>query len=203
MDQGIPVSPEWLIFNRVNARTRQGWIVGPACLLFRHALFVFILSFHWNHEEVMGVFCKSARSFSGGHVVGKFPPHEAFAIGGTNSVRGYEEGAVGSGRTFVVGSGEISFPLVLMVGPVEGVIFADYGSDLGSGSSVPVISFPVWLRRNNSLGCDPAGARKKPGSGYGYGVSIRVDSPLGPLRLEYASNDQRNGRFHFGIGPRN
>lgn len=50
---------------------------------------------------------------------------------------------------------------------------------------------------------DPAGARLKPGSGYGYGVGIRVDSPLGPLRLEYAFNDQRTGRFHFGVGHRN
>ena len=53
-------------------------------------------------------------SLSGGHVVGNFSPHEAFAIGGTNSVRGYEEGAVGSGRSHVVGCGEISFPLVRM-----------------------------------------------------------------------------------------
>lgn len=51
-------------------------------------------------------------SLSGGHVIGEFSPHEAFAIGGTNSVRGYEEGAVGSGRSYVVGSGEISFPMV-------------------------------------------------------------------------------------------
>jgi outer membrane protein insertion porin family len=46
-------------------------------------------------------------------VVGNFSPYEAFAIGGTNSVRGYEEGGVGSGRSYVVGSGEISFPMVL------------------------------------------------------------------------------------------
>jgi outer membrane protein assembly factor BamA len=52
-------------------------------------------------------------SLSGGHVVGNFSPYEAFAIGGTNSVRGYEEGGVGSGRSYVVGSGEISFPMVL------------------------------------------------------------------------------------------
>ena len=51
-------------------------------------------------------------SLSGGHVMGNFSPHEAFAIGGTNSVRGYEEGAVGSGRSYAVGSGEISFPVV-------------------------------------------------------------------------------------------
>lgn len=44
--------------------------------------------------------------------MGNFSPHEAFAIGGTNSVRGYEEGAVGSGRSYAVGSGEVSFPMV-------------------------------------------------------------------------------------------
>ncbi|KAG2279140.1 hypothetical protein Bca52824_061695 [Brassica carinata] len=122
--------------------------------------------------------------YLGGHVVGNFSPHEAFAIGGTNSVRGYEEGAVGSGRSYVVGSGEVSFP---MRGPVEGVLFTDYGTDLGSGNTVPG---------------DPAGARLKPGSGYGYGFGVRVDSPLGPLRLEYAFNDKHNGRFHFGVGQR-
>lgn len=53
-----------------------------------------------------------------------------------------------------------------------------------------------------SLG-DPAGARLKPGSGYGYGFGIRVDSPLGPLRLEYAFNDKQAKRFHFGVGYRN
>ncbi|KAI5596175.1 hypothetical protein BDE02_03G188900 [Populus trichocarpa] len=158
MEQGLPLWPEWLFFNRVNTRARKGVEIGPAlCLL----------------------------SLSGGHVMGNFSPHEAFAIGGTNSVRGYEEGAVGSGRSHAVGSGEISFPVL---GPVEGVFFADYGTDLGSGPSVPG---------------DPAGARLKPGSGYGYGFGIRVDSPLGPLRLEYAFNDRHTKRFHFGVGHRN
>ncbi|CAL9230920.1 unnamed protein product [Arabidopsis halleri] len=158
MEQGLPVLPEWLCFNRVTGRARKGIHIGPARFLF---------------------------SLSGGHVVGNFSPHEAFVIGGTNSVRGYEEGAVGSGRSYVVGSGEMSFPVR---GPVEGVIFTDYGTDLGSGSTVPG---------------DPAGARLKPGSGYGYGLGVRVDSPLGPLRLEYAFNDQHAGRFHFGVGLRN
>lgn len=62
-------------------------------------------------------------SLSGGHVVGKFSPHEAFAIGGTNSVRGYEEGAVGSGRSYVVGSGEISFPMVIFVSDIPKSLF--------------------------------------------------------------------------------
>ncbi|XP_039788602.1 outer envelope protein 80, chloroplastic-like isoform X1 [Panicum virgatum] len=158
VEQGLPVLPEWLSFNRVTARLRQGYEIGPARLLL---------------------------SASGGHVEGNFPPHEAFAIGGTNSVRGYEEGAVGSGRSYAVGSGEVS---CRMFGPLEGVIFGDYGSDLGSGPKVPG---------------DPAGARGKPGSGYGYGVGVRVDSPLGPLRLEYAFNDKQARRFHFAVGYRN
>ncbi|GAA0176415.1 hypothetical protein LIER_29413 [Lithospermum erythrorhizon] len=158
MDQGIPLLPEWLVFNRVNARCRKVMNIGPGSVLL---------------------------SLSGGHVLGNFPPYEAFAVGGTNSVRGYEEGAVGSGRSYIAGCGEISFP---MIGPVEGAVFADYGTDLGSGPTVPG---------------DPAGARLKPGSGYGYGIGIRVDSPLGPLRLEYALNDQKTGRFHFGVGLRN
>ena len=68
---------------------------------------------------------------------------------------------------------------------IQGTLFFDYGTDLDSGQTV--------------LG-DPAGARGKPGSGYGYGAGIRVDSPVGPLRLEYAFNDKFVRRFHFGIG---
>ncbi|KAK9665708.1 hypothetical protein RND81_14G130100 [Saponaria officinalis] len=158
MEQGLPILPEWLCFNRMNSRARKRVEVGPANILL---------------------------SLSGGHVVGKFSPHEAFGIGGINSVRGYEEGAVGSGRSYVVGCGEISFPLF---GPVDGAVFADYGTDLRSGPSVPG---------------NPAGARLKPGSGYGYGCGIRFESPLGPLRLEYAFNDNHTGKFHFGIGYRN
>jgi len=39
-------------------------------------------------------------------------PYQAFAIGGLGSVRGYGEGAVGSGRSCLVGNSELTFPLV-------------------------------------------------------------------------------------------
>ncbi|TYH04593.1 hypothetical protein ES288_A08G019200v1 [Gossypium darwinii] len=155
MEQGLPVIPDWLYFNRVNARVSKSVKLGPARLLLR---------------------------LSGGHVVGNFPPHEAFAIGGTNSVRGYKEGAVGSGQSYVVGSSEVSLK---MLGPVEGVIFADYGHDLWSGPNVPG---------------NPAAARNKRGSGYGYGIGFRLNSPLGLLRLEYAFNDRFAKRLHFAFG---
>jgi outer membrane protein insertion porin family len=35
VEQGLPVLSEWLCFNRVTARIRQGFEVGPARFLFR------------------------------------------------------------------------------------------------------------------------------------------------------------------------
>lgn len=72
-----------------------------------------------------------------------------------------------------------------LVSSVTGTVFVDYGTDLKSGESV--------------IG-DPAGARNKPGSGMGVGAGLRLDSPVGPLRFEYAINNFGKGRFHFGIG---
>ncbi|MBD2358651.1 outer membrane protein assembly factor [Tolypothrix sp. FACHB-123] len=119
-----------------------------------------------------------------GTVLGNLPPYEAFNLGGANSVRGYNTGAVGTGRSYVLASAEYRFPIVSAVG---GVLFADYASDLGSGNTV--------------IG-DPAGARDKPGNGFGYGAGVRLDSPLGVLRADYGINDQGESRVHFGIGQR-
>jgi outer membrane protein insertion porin family len=120
----------------------------------------------------------------GGTILGDMPPYEAFSLGGTTSVRGYEDGDVGSGRSFVQASAEYRFPIVSIIG---GGIFADYGSDLGTGSSVPG---------------NPAGIRSKPGSGFGYGAGVRVQSPLGSIRIDYGINSIGEGRIQFGIGER-
>ena len=72
----------------------------------------------------------------GGVILGDLPPYEAFPIGGTNSVRGYGEGAVGAGRHYFVGSAEMHFPLLGGRGPLEGAVFADYGTDMDSGPTV-------------------------------------------------------------------
>ena len=48
---------------------------------------------------------------TGGAIIGDLPPYEAFPIGGTNSVRGYSEGGVGTGRRYAVGTAELHWPL--------------------------------------------------------------------------------------------
>jgi outer membrane protein insertion porin family len=133
-------------------------------------------------------FDKGAQAFvfnvQGGTILGNAPPYEAFSLGGTTSVRGYDDGAVGSGKSYLQASAEYRFPIASIFG---GTFFADYGTDLGTGSQV--------------LG-NPAGNRGKPGSGLGYGAGIRVNSPLGALRLDFGLNNQGESRIQFGIGER-
>jgi outer membrane protein insertion porin family len=125
-----------------------------------------------------------AFNFQAGTILGDLPPYEAFIVGGSNSVRGYAEGKVGSGRSYFLATAEYRFPIFSVVG---GAIFADFGTTIGSGSSVPG---------------DPSDLRDLPGSGFGYGAGIRINSPLGPIRIDYGLNDNGDSRIHFGIGER-
>jgi outer membrane protein insertion porin family len=125
-----------------------------------------------------------AFNVQGGTVLGDLPPYEAFSLGGVNSVRGYGEGDVGAGRRYIQATAEYRFPVFSVIG---GALFLDYASDLGSGENVPG---------------NPAGVRGKPGNGFGYGLGIRVQSPLGPIRVDYGFNDQGDSQLHFGIGER-
>ncbi len=123
-------------------------------------------------------------NIQGGTILGDLPPYEAFSLGGTTSVRGYEDGDVGSGRSYVQATAEYRFPLVSIVG---GEVFLDYGTDLGTGNSVPG---------------NPGGVRGKPGNGFGYGAGLRINSPIGPIRIDYALNNRSETRIQFGIGER-
>ena len=119
-----------------------------------------------------------------GTVIGTLPPYEAFQLGGSNSVRGWDEGKIGSGRSFGIFSAEYRFPVFNIVG---GVLFFDYGTDLGSASAVPG---------------NPAGARNKPGDGAGYGIGVRVQSPLCSIRVDYGIGSNGGTQFSFGLGEK-
>ena len=164
MEQSIPVGSGSILFNRLRASYNfylpvkyTNFTPGPQTLAF---------------------------SFKGGTVFGDLPPYEAFALGGANSVRGYNEGDLGAGRSFLEATVEYRFPIISFIG---GALFLDAGTDLGTGKDVPG---------------DPAGVRRKPGSGYGYGLGVRIQSPLGPIRIDYGINDSGDNQIHFGIGER-
>ena len=125
-----------------------------------------------------------AFNLQAGTVIGDLPPTEAFRLGGRNSVRSYDSGDIGSGRSYFLASGEYRFPVGRDVG---GVIFVDFASDLGTGESV--------------LG-KPAAVRDKPGTGAGVGVGVRVRSRFGLIRLDMAVSDSGDLKFVFGTRQR-
>ncbi|MBD2022165.1 BamA/TamA family outer membrane protein [Leptolyngbya sp. FACHB-36] len=130
--------------------------------------------------------CPQAFAFNiqGGTVLGDLPPYEAFSLGGSNSVRGYDEGDLASARSFIQATAEYRFPIFSVV---SGALFVDAATDFGSSDNVPG---------------NPGGVRNKPGAGIGYGLGLRIQSPLGPIRIDYGLNDEGDSRFHFGIGER-
>ena len=163
-EQSIPLGSGSIFFNRVRAS-------------YSYYVPVSFLNFNEGPQAI-------AINVQGGSIIGDFPPYEAFSIGGTNSVRGYDEGELGTGQSYLQASLEYRFPLFSFLG---GALFVDAGTDVGTGDSVP-----------GSPGPD----RDKPGSGFGYGAGVRVQTPLGPIRVDYGFNDQGDGRLHFGIGER-
>ncbi|KAJ0467249.1 putative bacterial surface antigen (D15), surface antigen D15 [Helianthus annuus] len=100
---------------------------------------------------------------------------------GLGSVRGYGEGAVGSGRSCLIANAELTFPLNHML---DGALFCDCGTDLGSGRYVPG---------------NPGLRHGKPGNGVGVGYGIRVKFPMGHFQVDYALNDYQQKTIYFGF----
>jgi outer membrane protein insertion porin family len=129
--------------------------------------------------------CKQALAFqvSAGTNIGDLPPYEAFCMGGSNSVRGYADCDLGVGRSFGEATIEYRFPLFSIV---SGALFLDGGTTFGSQSGVPG---------------NPGSLLNKPGSGFSVGTGVIVTTPVGPLRLEVASEDfSGDWRFNLGVG---
>ena len=118
-----------------------------------------------------------------GTIIGELPPYEAFCLGGTSSVRGWNSCDLGVARNYGEATAEYRFPIWRLV---SGVLFVDAGSDLGSQSNVPG---------------KPGKILEKPGSGFSVGPGAVINTPVGPIRIEAASQDfSGNWRYNIGIG---
>nr|WP_041933896.1 BamA/TamA family outer membrane protein [Gloeothece verrucosa] len=166
-EQTIPTSNEGITFNRWRGS-------------YSYYLPIKLLRFDFMNNGPQAL----AFNVQAGTIFGDLPPYEAFVLGGSNSVRGYAEGEVGSGRSYFQATAEYRFPIFAVVG---GALFLDYGTTLGSQGAVPG---------------KPGEVRDLPGSGFAYGVGVRIQSPVGPIRVDYGFNDQGDSRLNFGIGER-
>ncbi|MFW9262259.1 BamA/TamA family outer membrane protein [Nostoc sp. CALU 546] len=131
-----------------------------------------------DHPEMLAI------NLQIGTTIGNFPPADAFNIGGPDSVRGYGYGKIASGRSYGLVSVEYRFPILQSIG---GVLFTDLASDFGSSETV--------------LG-EPGVLRDKPGSGFGYGLGLRVKSSFGLIRGDFGISDQGELRFEVTTGQR-
>ena len=89
-EQSVPIGSGTILMNKLRASYSQ---------------YVPVSFFGAENRETI------AFNVQGGTILGDLPPYEAFPIGGGNSVRGFEEGAVGSGPSFVQGTVDYRFPL--------------------------------------------------------------------------------------------
>ena len=129
--------------------------------------------------------CKQALAFqaSAGTIVGDVPPYEAFCLGGGNSVRGYYDCDLGVGKSVAEATIEYRFPLFKII---SGELFVDAGTTFGTQADIPGT---------------PGGLLGKSGQGFSFGTGLIVNTPVGPLRLEVATQDfTSNTRFNLGVG---
>ena len=129
--------------------------------------------------------CPQAIAFQvkAGTIVGQLPPYEAFCLGGSNSVRGWFDCDLAVGRSFGEATIEYRFPIFSIF---SGEVVIDAGTDFGSQANVPG---------------KPGELLDKPGSGVSPGLGVIVTTPVGPLRLELASqNFTGEVRFNLGVG---
>ena len=163
-EQTVPIGSGSILFNRVRANYSQYFPLD-------------LIRFSDGPEAL-------AFNVQAGTILGDLPPYEAFILGGSNSIRGFGDGEVGSGKSYFQATAEYRFPIFRIVG---GALFFDYGTTLGTESDVPG---------------QPSEVRGLPNSGYGYGLGVRIQSPLGPIRVDYALNDDGGNEIQFGIGEK-
>ncbi|MBE9032851.1 BamA/TamA family outer membrane protein [filamentous cyanobacterium LEGE 11480] len=167
-EQGLPIGTGSSAANKLSAN-------------FTQYVPVNIFNKNQQNRDTQEVF---AFNVQGGTTIGALAPYKAFTLGGVDSVRGYGQGELGIGRSYIQASAEYRFPLISSLG---GTVFADFASDLGSASLVPGA---------------PGQDRNRPGSGFGVGAGIRYNSPLGILRADWGFTDSGTNRVQFTIGEK-
>ena len=120
------------------------------------------------------------RLLGGMQVGGNSPETELLSVGGDTVLRGFESGQF-RGRKMAAATLEYRVPVHQYLSLVA---FGEAGD--------------AWDAGSNAIFSDP-GRSFKLRTSYGFGV--RLNTPLGPLRLDYGiGNGEDKGRFSFGFG---
>jgi len=130
-----------------------------------------------------------ALRLTAGTVTGNVPFFEQFFVGGAESLRGYREERFW-GKNMLLLSAEYRIP---MGQSLTGVLFTDYGDAWGAPAE-----FRVKEGTNEYL-ISEFTQHESFSPSLGYGLGIRVLTPIGPIRLDYGFGSE-GSRAHFSIG---
>lgn len=112
----------------------------------------------------------------GGYIDGEVSYGNLFDLGGSDTLRGYEDDQF-KGKKMYAATLEYRFPIAKKV---QGVLFTDAGSTWGiDEGKIP------WYTDDDSLN-------------WSVGVGIRLQTPIGPIRLDYGHGDRNKFNFSFG-----
>ena len=115
-----------------------------------------------------------ALNLGAGYASGDMPLSQRFTMGGSDTLRGYEDDQF-RGNSMLKATLEYRFPIVKKV---QGVLFTDNGYAWDKRHED---EFDMGLIKNS------------------YGVGLRINSPLGPVKLDYGYGED-GGKFHFSFG---
>jgi outer membrane protein insertion porin family len=114
-----------------------------------------------------------------GMISGKVPFFEQFFVGGSDSLRGFEEDRFW-GRNFGALTLEYRHPIQKSF---NAILFADYAS--------------AW---DGFRGVNDYSQSDSPNFKLGYGIGFSFRTPLGPIRLDFGFTEEGKSRTHFLIG---
>jgi len=115
-----------------------------------------------------------ALNLGAGYASGDMPLSQRFSMGGSETLRGYEDDQF-RGNSMLKGTLEYRFPIIKKI---QGVVFTDNGY--------------AWDKRFQDK--FDLGEIKS-----SVGLGLRINSPLGPIRLDYGWGKD-GGKFHFSFG---
>lgn len=115
-----------------------------------------------------------ALNLGAGYADGDMPLSQRFSMGGSDTLRGYEDDQF-RGNSMLKATLEYRFPIIKKV---QGILFTDNGYAWDKRHED---EFDLGLIKNS------------------FGVGLRINSPLGPVKLDYGYGDD-GGKFHFSFG---
>ena len=128
----------------------------------------------WRYYYRAGGESVWALNLGAGYADGDMPLSQRYSMGGSDTLRGYEDDQF-RGNSMVKATLEYRFPIVKKV---QGVLFTDNGYAWDKRHED---DFDFGLIKNS------------------YGVGLRINSPLGPVKLDYGYGED-GGKFHFSFG---